>query len=307
MFKKILYKTAVMTAGIIESGIVAMIAAVVTGILLFCEYLDSLYVTSMIILVIVLACWLYLFAAVFLYRLGRALNLKLYICDILYLIGLILAAAFYFGRISILLIQQPDAAFEKLKIDSIGILIIAYAGIAVYLAQVFSRTQKRLSETGYYDSGGRNWEDVFKQVLKHPQMIFTLSVRSYAIAFVVILMASMEQHNFDSSVPITCGPFFSLCLLPVIILYHSACSLKLKTRICDAVYFIVFAVMELFLLPFVLNTYMIAKAVPFSRLSETSHLPVFGMSVIAIGGIYVYMAEICLRSRAILKSIGLKN
>ncbi|MFA6185823.1 MAG: hypothetical protein WC770_01245 [Phycisphaerae bacterium] len=289
MIKKILFGFLAMLLGIIRSAIVGGLIAAATG----GPSLDGVGMA--------LFALLYLLPAILLYHFCYALRLKYYIPDILYFVGFIsVIALFTYGGS----IPSEDGGDNFCRAF---LYFSFFSGIAIYFAEVIFRNKKRLKESGCKDEfNAANWRDIFGQILKQPKTIFLYSLRLYVIAAVVMSLAGAGEyfvnlHTKDLWFAVY-SLLFSLCLLPGIILYHSAYSLKLKKRICDMVYFVAIIITELLLLLFVANEHMNAKELSFLYV-KPSVLPHFGMLVVALGCIAVYMAEVYFRNKAILKMI----
>jgi hypothetical protein len=130
MFKKILHKTLTILIGMIKSGIVGVITAAIAGVLI-----AGIEVIGGAILAIT-----FLLPAMFLYHLGRVLNLKNRTCDIFYFIGFI-AVELLFGTCIVLSYKHSTYDDGSRGFSTFFFCIFAFVGIAVYLAELIFRNR----------------------------------------------------------------------------------------------------------------------------------------------------------------------
>jgi hypothetical protein len=251
---------------------------------------------------IALFAFLYLLPAIILYHIAYAFRLKSYICDIVYFIGYLSPVGLFIYDIETVPASSPDYV-EGLGIVSGILFFLIYAGLSVYLIQIIVRSQERIKELGYKTLVDKtNWEDMFGQIFKHPKTICFSSIRSYIIAVIIISLIDIGQDFSDSYRihlgVVVSGLAFSLFILPAIILYHSAGSLYLKTWIRDLTYFLTIFVVELITL--FLSPNIRGNELPSFMTDYESH-PYIIILWISLLAIFVYMAEVYFRNRAILK------
>jgi hypothetical protein len=257
--------------------------------------------------IVVEGCWgasiifnfhplMYFLPIVFVYHILCITKLKKYICDVIYFIGFILVESFYI---------KHGFTFDREGIYQLYrsfVYVILFGGLAVYFSEIIFRIRKRINESGHKETFERfDWRHVSEHIFSQSKVIFIRGIRSCIITAIVIFIAASGPGFMQMGL----GPIFTtkglLCvigLLPAIMLYHSACALKLKRRTCDTLYFAAFVVAELLFLPFAAWNVMYPPDGDYLRYL----LPFYAMSVIALGGIAVYMAEVYFRNRAILKS-----
>jgi hypothetical protein len=126
MVKKIIQKALIILIGMIKSGIVGGIAAMITGVLIT----RDLEVVGGALLLII-----FLLPAMFLYHLSRVLNLKNRTCDIFYFLGsLPFLAMFTYGAC----VPGPSHDGGYLWCRYI-LIILFFEGIAIYIAEVVFR------------------------------------------------------------------------------------------------------------------------------------------------------------------------
>jgi len=285
MTKMIIRKAIIILIGMIKSGIVGAVVATVTASGNF-ETIPA-----------ALLFMLFLLPAMFLYHLGKAINLKNRTCDILYFVGVVSVESFaIYGSFT------PDQEGGDNMCRWI-LYTLLFSGAAVYLAEVIFRDQKYLKGSSYQSPlTGRNWDDIFGQIFKQPKTIFLSTIRSYIIAAIVMSLAGAGPYFVDLHIDdlkfVVYGLLFSLCLLPAIILYHFA-AIKFKRYICDIVYFITIIAIELCFLPFISKKNI-------QPISDIEYNAIVGMGSIGLGGIFVYLAEVYFRNRAILKNLERK-
>jgi uncharacterized membrane protein len=238
------------------------------------------------------------FPVVFVYRIMCATKFKKYICDIFYFVCfLLLESLAIYGSF----VKNDEGVDQLCRLMA---YVIFFSAIAVYFVEVIIRNQKQIKELDYKDTFVEtNWKDIFGQIFKQPIPILFGTIRSYIVAVIIIFIVStgIAFGSFEIDIlvkeHILFAQLFLLCLLPAIILYHSACGLQLKCRICDMVFFTAVTIIELILLPSVSN----AKIHGF--VEDLNFLPFFNMSIIILGSIFVYLAEVYFRNRAILKNL----
>jgi len=292
--KKILYGFLGMLFGIIRSAVVGVLIAIAIGGPSPDGIEMALYASS------------YLLPAILLYHFCYAFKAKYYVSDILYFIWFNSIIAFFTYGGSI-----PDGDGGDYYCRAF-LCFSFFSGIAIYLAEVAFRNKKRLKESGYKDEvKGTNWEDIFGQIFKQPETIFLYSIRSYVIAVVVIALASAGEYFIDLHIRdlqfVVYGLIFSLFLLPGIILYHSAISLRLKRYICDIIYSATVVIIQILILLFAWRGDTIKNTINYITQLDGFFLLIFGVLIILLGGIFVYMMEVYFRNRAVFNEISGKK
>jgi hypothetical protein len=275
--------------GIVKSSVIGGLVAAITSIVIAGGDLEA-YVIALLMI-------LYLLPAMLLYHLGCVLKLKQYICDILYFVGF-LSLELYFGigivnALKIVHRQRYSDGSEGWGI--FFLYIITFTGIAVYLAEVIFRGLKSIKELGHKEVFEEfRWATVSGRIFSQLQPIFIGVIRSCIIASIVVLVAATGPGFTNKRLEpifITKGLVYLTGLLPAIVLYHIALALKLKRRKCDNLYFIAFVAVEIFSLP--------ALNLP----PEITHDLWYGMAVIALACVAVYMSEVYFRNWVILKNL----
>jgi hypothetical protein len=129
--KKILQKTLIILLGMIKSGIVGMIGAMITGVLIA----GTLEVIGGALLIIT-----FLIPAIFLYHLCRILNLKNRTCDIFYITTYIPVFAFFtYGSF----VPDCEGGDQYCRFFA---TVIFCTGIVVYIAEVIFRGRKKVKK-----------------------------------------------------------------------------------------------------------------------------------------------------------------
>jgi hypothetical protein len=244
-----------------------------------------------IILLSILAWAIFTFPILIIYCFLCATEIKKLFCDLSYLAWFVAVELFFYYT-------------NDIDTFLFFTCIITLNSSVVYVSEIFFRNRTILMEYGHRDVYNKtNWEDVPMQIFKQPKAVFLPVVKSYLIAVIVMVTTSaiicFSLENIINFAIIFNVFLFSLCLLPAIILYQSARSLQLKDMLCSTIYFIIFIITELLFLPIVWSE--IKFETDFGAL--LSHRSILGMAVIALGGIFVYMAEVYSRNRFLLKMI----
>lgn len=248
-----------------------------------------------------LDAFVWLLPAIFLYRFSYILKLKYYICDILYFVGIVSAGLYWihsFFKCSASGFDAADISDCK-GICIFYIYILLFVGLVIYLIEIIFRNKKYLKKLGYkYQFNNINWQDIWGQIFNCNNLIFKKVFKSYIIAVLSFFIPlNMYLPHRESSF-IFYDLLFCLCLLPAIILYHSAYNLKLMVLICDIFYIVVFVCIEivLFFLLFILRD----SGLPAFDINMILRIGIFGTFH---SGIVVYLSEVYFRNRAILKSL----
>lgn len=293
MFKQISHQTGIILIGLIKSGIVGVLVAIITSIVIAGGDLEVVPAALLVML--------FLFPAMFLYHLGCALKLKQHICNMLFFAGFLSLELFFCICIILAYVQQPSEWVEGIGFIVFFLYILTFAGILVYLAEVIFRNYRSIKELG---KKGTLKEFDWGNISKNSQTILIGVVRSCIIAVVVVLVATtgpgLINFRFEP-IFITKGLMYLTGLLPAIIIYHITYALNLKQGKSDVLYFVAFAVVEIFFLPSALN--MNVPQYVTDPNYDLSYLPFYAMAVIALGCIAVYMAEVYFRNWVVLKNL----
>ena len=267
--------------GLIRSSVIATITASIASVAITGGGMEFIPAATLILL--------FLLPSLLLYHIGLSQKFKLRTCDIIYAVP----AVFF----AIYLCIGSAMGGEGAGLSMFFLYVFLFAATGAFLAEINFRNKKLIKEQNHTELIEK---PNFLRIFKKSRYLLIRSIRSGMIAVVVALVISTGPGFIDfrfEGVFIKYGLLFSLFTLPIIIVYHIACIVKVKRLLCDIIFWSAFVVVELFFLPGTLK-------ISGEEISgDLAYLPVFAMSIIAVACIFIYWAEVYFRNWLILKNI----